>query len=88
MTHITCVNCNLRYGRVKSGIYLVTMFNIPPRPYKIWHADLHECPGCHDRIVAGFGEWAIAEHYKPGFDKYLTELEQNPDVIVIKEYES
>ena len=88
MTHITCVNCNVRYGRVTSGVYLVTMFNKPPQPYQIWHADLHECPQCSEQIVAGFGENRIMEHYQPGLAEYLNELIQDPDATVIREFES
>jgi hypothetical protein len=36
-------------------------------PYKLWSADLFECPGCGAQIVAAFGERPIAEHYQPEY---------------------
>lgn len=34
------------------------------QPYKLWDADLYECAGCGTRIITGFGQLPLAEHYQ------------------------
>jgi len=88
MAATTCVKCEVGYQIVKSGVYLVTMFNNPPEPYQIWHADMHQCPECGEKIVTGRGSGAISEHFKVGFSDYLQQLESDKQTTVIKEYEN
>ena len=88
MTSITCVNCERKYQLVKIGVYLVKMFNDPPRPYQIWSADKHRCPNCGDEVLTGLGNGPIAEHVQEGFDSYLSELKANKNCTLIREYES
>ena len=40
------------------GVYLEerTTHHGESAPYKLWHADLLECPTCGHEIVAGFGK--------------------------------
>ncbi len=36
--------------------------------YKLWMADLCECPGCGARVlITGSGQQPISEHYKPEY---------------------
>jgi len=37
------------------------------QPYKLWDADLYECPECGVEIIVGFGSGPIAEHYQPTY---------------------
>ena len=37
------------------------------RPYKLWAADLWECPDCGAQVLTGFGAGPINEHYRPDF---------------------
>jgi hypothetical protein len=62
------------------------MFNEPPRPYKIWHADLWVCPQCLHQIVSGYGSEALLEHFQEGFDEYLENVKAAGG-IVIYQYE-
>ncbi len=39
-------------------------------PYKLFSADLLECPGCQHRILR-WAESPIMEHFAPGWDKLL-----------------
>ena len=70
----TCVQCEAGYQRIKEGVYLVEMFNAPPQPYKIWHADLWKCPGCSTEITSGYGQNAIMEHFQEGFDEEKSDM--------------
>lgn len=49
-------------------------------PYKLWMADLCECPGCGAQILAGFGHAPVAEHYQPS---YVDRLQRTRPVIQI-----
>jgi hypothetical protein len=70
MNKLICVHCQTEF-RVKSNdVYLVEMFNDPPRPYKIWSADSWECPGCGSVVLSGFSQecW---EHFETDFAYHL-----------------
>lgn len=49
------------------------MHSDPPQPYELIKADLLECPGCHARIVAGYGNHPYARHHDPDFPKRLAQ---------------
>lgn len=36
-------------------------------PYKLWRADLWECPDCGHEIVVGFARQPWSEHFEPDF---------------------
>lgn len=36
-------------------------------PYKLWDADLYQCPDCGARVITGFGRSPMAEHYQPDY---------------------
>jgi hypothetical protein len=44
------------------------------RPYKVWMADLCECPGCGARILSGFGMEPVSEKHHDGFDVMRAKL--------------
>jgi hypothetical protein len=36
-------------------------------PYKLWDADLWECPECGVEVITGFGQSPLAEHWQPTY---------------------
>lgn len=36
-------------------------------PYKLWDADLYECPECGIEVFTGFAKQPLAEHYQPTY---------------------
>jgi hypothetical protein len=38
------------------------------QPYKVWMADLWECPDCGHQLVAGYGGRPIAEDWESSFE--------------------
>ena len=86
MATVTCVNCERGYHLIENGVFLVEMFCNPPQPYKIWSADLWQCPGCKDRVVSGRGDNPLMHHFQEGFDVYLANLKER-QCTVIREYE-
>lgn len=88
MPALACVNCQKFFRLKKSG---VTLEEGMPRaggewgPYKLWMADLYECPECGAQIIAGFGtpyNRRLAEHYEPA---YAIVRANNPPLIVVND---
>jgi len=65
-----CVPCQT-YLRPRKNEIVVLETDDKHRPYKIWLADLWECPDCGHQVILGYGLHHISEHYEPDFDRYL-----------------
>ena len=65
MPKIVCVTCQVELRCDKTGLPAVEMAEFGP--YKIWEADRWTCPNCGMKVIAGFADYASAEHYMPGF---------------------
>lgn len=74
MPKIICTRCQTQMEIESQGVYVVEMFNTPPQPYKIWHADLWKCCGCQAEVVSGFGQQALAEHFEEDFPALLESI--------------
>ena len=72
MIRPVCAKCKVEYFVKKQGVYVVSM-------YKIYHADLWECPGCGHQIIGGFGDGALAEHYESSFENILSNVRMNKE---------
>lgn len=70
-TNHACVQCNAWMRPRKNGVVVLETFDDGIKPYKIWQADLWECPSCARQTISGFAFNAISEHFMPDFDKYL-----------------
>ena len=68
MAKLVCVKCECELRPEINGVGVIETASFGP--YKIWHADLWQCPGCGIAIVAGFGQQPIVEHFED-FDKEL-----------------
>ena len=75
-----CVDCKTGYVPFKNDIVVLETMDDAGVPYKLWSADLLECPKCNHRLITGFGQNAIAEHYQPGF---LTALQNYKDANIL-----
>lgn len=78
--YYVCAECDIRYEPKRSasatemrprknGVYVIEMADFGP--YKVWLADLWECPKCGHQTIAGFGIEALAEHYEAKFQGVL-----------------
>lgn len=65
-----CVPCQT-YLRPRKNEIVVLETDDKHKPYKIWLADLWECPDCGHQVILGYGLHHISEHYEPDFDRYL-----------------
>lgn len=86
MPKLVCVECEKEYKPHRNGVYLVEMFNTPPQPYKVWHSDMWQCRNCGNRVISGFAEKPLKEHFQNGFDEWFDDLVKS-DAIVIYSYE-
>jgi hypothetical protein len=81
MRGLACVQCKKFLRIVKNGVNIEE--GMPTRgdewgPYKLWKADLYECPECKVQLACGFGQGPIAEHFESDYAKVR---EQNPPLI-------
>ena len=69
-----CVPCQTYIRPRENGIYVLETYDDginPFGPYKVWLADLWECPDCGHQVILGYGQHAISEHYQDEFPTYL-----------------
>ena len=80
-----CVKCQRFYRPKKNGVSFIEAMprggDRRPKPglaepdgwtpYKLWAADLWECPGCGNQIIPELsaGLAPLNEHYRPDFEK-------------------
>lgn len=65
--------------RVKQNSVTVEEVMEDGSPYKLWDADLWECPECGVEVVSGFARAPLAEHYQP---TYAAERERLAPVLI------
>ena len=66
-----CALCELNMKQEYNGIY-VEEHRGYNEPYKIWLADLWQCPHCNYQIIIGFGEYPLVEHFEESLYKKLS----------------
>lgn len=74
MPKMVCLKCQTEFRIIKTGATVIDFFRDPPEPYRILEADVWECPGCKDRVAAGFAENAWVEHYMSFFAEKIQEV--------------
>jgi wobble nucleotide-excising tRNase len=66
-----CKKCNIAFRRESTEVRVIETFLEDNRPYKIWNADLFECPKCGTEIVADFANKPLACHHDDNFKQVL-----------------
>ncbi len=69
-----CVPCSTYLRPRKNGVNVLETMEDGKTPYKIWKADLWECPDCGTQVILGHGAHAIAEHYELDFAESLVHV--------------
>jgi len=78
---LACIQCKKFLRIVKNGVNIEEgMPNSRDEwgPYKLWKADLYECPECKVQLACGFGQGPIAEHFE---SDYAAMIEKYPPLI-------
>jgi len=79
---LICQKCQCELRPVENGVRVIEMAGDPPKPYKIWHADLWGCRGCGLRVVNGFGHEPIARNWQANFEDILEKERTYPGTII------
>lgn len=82
MTLTVCVKCQAQYQPKKMGVSVVETAGTPPKPYRIWSADVLECPLCNTEVISNFSHEPAIESHESGFDKVLAEIPQGRRYIL------
>lgn len=73
MAGLACAQCRVFLVLKRSGVYVEEGMPLsndrdgPWGPYKLWAADLSECPRCGFQLIHGFGGRALSEHFMPDY---------------------
>ena len=69
-----CIKCKVSYVTIKQGVTVEETADFGS--YKLYEADLKECPKCKNRIIAGFAKEHFAEHYQEGYKEALKKMKE------------
>lgn len=67
-SNYVCLPCEKEMFISKSGV-IVEEHMDNGRPYKIWMADLRECPTCGHQCIVGFGDKPLVEHFQDDYEE-------------------
>lgn len=74
---IICNGCQIAYKPKKNGVVVIETATIDRqiKPYKVWQADLIECPSCNHQVISGFGNNPLRQdHSSDDFNDWLRDL--------------
>lgn len=74
MLKLICVKCQVAMKPEENGIIVAEMYRENTEIYRLWQADLMECPLCQDQIVAGFGQNPIAQHFDEDLEEKVKQF--------------
>ena len=66
--------CGCEMRPEQNGVGL--LYHANDHPYKLYLADLWECPKCHHQIIYGRGIEPIAEHYQENFKEQVNRFKK------------
>lgn len=74
MTIQVCVKCQAQYQPKKTGVSVIETAGTPPKPYRVWNADLLACPICNTEVISNFSHEPVIENHESGFEKIIAEI--------------
>lgn len=78
--HPVCVKCNQKMDCDKNGAIVMEIFQ-GDKPYKLWRTDMYKCPICGFKVITGWADKPMAEHFQDNFKRILKDYK---DEIVCK----
>lgn len=78
-----CVQCGIEHRIKQNGFSVVEMFMDPPQPYRIWSADLWECPVCGAQTTVRAAK-PRAEYSDEHFEAALDWVALQPHAVVFE----
>lgn len=82
MPKMICVKCEVELQPKKNGVIVRELMDNNTKTYRLWNADLLECPFCDTQIVAGFPRCPFMEHFDGDIEAKLEELRTKGKVII------
>jgi len=70
----TCVACQTYLVPKKNSVYVLETFGDGIKPFRIWMADLLECPDCEFNLLTHFGSRQVSEHFESDFEDWLDKV--------------
>lgn len=65
---VVCVECGREMNVEKNGV-IVEETTEDQQPYKLWSADLYECPDCGRKVITGFAQHPLAMHHETRYNE-------------------
>jgi predicted RNA-binding Zn-ribbon protein involved in translation (DUF1610 family) len=75
MPHPVCCKCNREFKPKKNGVMVQENIDEKGDPYKIWNADLFECPKCGVEIIYGYGINPVSQEFMKDFKDLQKDVE-------------
>ncbi len=69
-----CVKCQAEYLPKKLGVSVVETSGTPPKPVRVWQADIIACPICGNDVLAHFSHAPVMESHESGFDLFVSSI--------------
>lgn len=82
MPKSVCVKCEVELKIARSGVKVLEMFQHNTSIYKVWDADLWECPHCGLGVVLGFAQYPLMEHYQGDIYAFVEKLKAAGNIII------
>lgn len=78
MSYSICISCGKRRFAKRNGVKVIEYFDVSHKEaYRIWSADLFECPNCASRAVSGFSPRPTDEQFQPDFATNLQKAKES-----------
>ena len=66
-----CVQCQARMSVKRMGVAVVETAGNPAKPFRLWRADVIQCPICGKEILSHFSHEPAAEQHHDDFEAAL-----------------
>jgi len=73
-SNYVCVPCQVEMRPKRNGV-IVEEHREEGKPYKIWEADLWECPKCHHECILGFADRPICYYNELEYEENQKKVE-------------
>jgi len=87
MPKMVCTKCEREFKPKRNGVHVHELMKNDTAIYKIWDADLWECPDCNSEVVAGFGRVPMAEHFETEQMQAVLTFERRANILIILDRE-
>lgn len=70
-----CSQCEVELRPHKNGVEVVK--HAEWGPIAVFEADEWQCPNCHYKVIVGFGQGPIFQHFQDGFEAHIEQAAKN-----------